>query len=91
MTPSSALEADVLDTLRDRFSGQLIIATDGGYDDARAIFNGMIDKRPTLIARCSSTDDVVAAILFAREHDLPWPSVAAATRRPATRAATTGS
>jgi FAD/FMN-containing dehydrogenase len=71
MTPSSALEADVLDTLRGRFSGQLIIATDGGYDDARAIFNGMIDKRPTLIARCSSTDDVVAAILFAREHDLP--------------------
>src|SRR3954464_3465769 len=71
MTPSSALEADVLDTLRGRFSGQLIIATDGGYDDARALFNGMIDKHPTLIARCSSTDDVAAAIVFAREHDLP--------------------
>jgi FAD/FMN-containing dehydrogenase len=71
MTPSSALEADALDSLRGRFSGQLIVATDDLYDEARAIFNGMIDKFPALIARCSSTDDVASAIAFAREHDLP--------------------
>ena len=71
MTPSTALEADALDGLRGRFSGQLIVATDGTYEEARALFNGMIDKRPALIAQCGSTDDVVAAVTFAREHDLP--------------------
>jgi FAD/FMN-containing dehydrogenase len=71
MTPSSALEIDALDSLRGRFAGQLIVATDDLYDEARAIFNGMIDKRPALIARCSSTDDVASAIAYAREHDLP--------------------
>ena len=44
---------------------------DGGYDEARAVFNGMIDRRPAMIAVCGTTDDVVAAVNFAREQGLP--------------------
>jgi FAD/FMN-containing dehydrogenase len=43
---------------------------DDGYDEARSIWNAMIDKRPGLIAHCSGTADVIAAVNFAREHDL---------------------
>jgi FAD/FMN-containing dehydrogenase len=48
----------------------LITPSDGAYDEARALFNAMIDKRPALIARCASADDVAATIRAAREHDL---------------------
>ena len=51
-------------------SGQLLRAGDVGYDDARLIWNRSIDRRPALIARCAGGDDVRAAIMFAREHDL---------------------
>ena len=53
------------------FQGQLIHPGDGEYDAARAVFNGMIDRRPALIARCVSADDVVAAVKLAREQALP--------------------
>jgi hypothetical protein len=51
-------------------SGELILPGDPRYDEAREIFNAMHDKRPAAIARCASTDDVVAAVNFAREHRL---------------------
>jgi FAD/FMN-containing dehydrogenase len=51
--------------------GPLLRPDDDGYDEARAIWNGMIDKHPALIARCTGTADVAAAVTFAREHDLP--------------------
>lgn len=50
--------------------GQLVRPGDVEYDSARRVWNGMIDKRPGLIARCTGTADVVAAVRFAREHDL---------------------
>ena len=53
------------------FRGELIGPSDQNYDEARAVWNGMIDKRPALIARCASTDDVVASVELAREHGLP--------------------
>src|SRR5581483_11965120 len=54
------------------FGGELLRPADPGYDDARRIHNGMIDKRPGLIARCRSSADVAAVVVFARDggHEL---------------------
>ncbi|MBN1529061.1 MAG: FAD-binding oxidoreductase [Thermoleophilaceae bacterium] len=53
------------------FEGELFHPDDEGYDEARRVFNGMIDRRPALIARCASADDVVLAVGLARDNDLP--------------------
>jgi FAD/FMN-containing dehydrogenase len=52
------------------FRGRLIRADHDDYDDARSVWNGAIDRRPRLIARCAGAADVAAAVRFAREHDL---------------------
>ena len=49
------------------FGGTLIGPSDGGYDDARAVYNAMIDRRPALIAQCTTPADVAAVIGFARQ------------------------
>ena len=54
----------------DRFRGRLISSDHAEYDIARAVWNGAIDRHPRLIARCIGTADVVAAVRFARDHDL---------------------
>ncbi|MCW5658913.1 MAG: FAD-binding oxidoreductase [Burkholderiaceae bacterium] len=54
----------------DGFRGRLIGADHADYDSARALWNGAIDRRPRLIARCCGSADVIAAVRFAREHDL---------------------
>ena len=64
------------------FADRLIGPDDTGYDEARALFNAMVDKRPAVIARCETADDVVAAIRFARESTT--------CRSPYAAAATTG-
>ena len=51
--------------------GELIRAGEPGYDAARKVWNGMIDKRPALIIRCAGVGDVIDAVNFARHHDLP--------------------
>jgi FAD/FMN-containing dehydrogenase len=53
------------------FRGTLIHPGDAEYDEARTVFNGMIDRRPALIARCTSAEDVSAAVKFARAQRLP--------------------
>lgn len=55
----------------DGFSGTVLRAGDEGYDEARSVFNGMIDRRPAVIARCAGVDDVVAVVNMARDNDLP--------------------
>jgi FAD/FMN-containing dehydrogenase len=57
-------------TLRDSFSGTLLLPGDDGYDDARRLYNGLIEAQPGLIAGCRSVSDVAAAISFAREAGL---------------------
>ena len=56
--------------LRETMDGQLIVPGDPGFDDGRRVWNAEIDRRPSVIARCASAADVVAAIGFAREHRL---------------------
>ena len=55
----------------DGFSGTLTHPDDEGYDDARSVFNGMIDRRPVVLAQCASVADVVAVVALARDNDLP--------------------
>jgi FAD/FMN-containing dehydrogenase len=57
--------------LRSCFRGALLRPGEEGYDEARRIWNGAIDRRPALIARCAGADDVAVAVRFAREQDLP--------------------
>jgi FAD/FMN-containing dehydrogenase len=56
--------------LTDGFAGEVVRPGDAGYDAARAVWNNMIDRRPALIVRPTSTDDVVTALRFARDQDL---------------------
>ncbi len=53
-------------TLRARLRGAVIQRGDAGYGEARRLFNGMIDKRPLLIARCADVADVISAVNFGR-------------------------
>jgi FAD/FMN-containing dehydrogenase len=57
-------------TLDAQFTGELIRPEDPGYDEARSLFNGSIDKRPALIARCATREDVQAALAHARAEGL---------------------
>src|SRR5260370_11233796 len=55
------------------FRGRLIGPSDKDYDEARALYNGMIDKRPKVIARCTDAADVIAAVNSARANKPPLP------------------
>ncbi len=59
-----------LGDLKDRFGGPLLLPGDEGYEAARRVWNGAIDRRPALIARCVTTADIQTAIRFARNHEL---------------------
>ncbi|MFD3470836.1 FAD-binding oxidoreductase, partial [Streptomyces sp. NPDC058682] len=69
MAPLSKAGA-ALTALREDLSGEVFAPEDPGYDEARTLFNAMIDRRPAVIAQCESTADVVTAVRFARELDL---------------------
>jgi FAD/FMN-containing dehydrogenase len=59
-----------VDDLGAGFAGRLLRPGDEGYEPACALWNGMIDRRPALVARCAGVDDVVACVSFARERGL---------------------
>ena len=63
-----AAPGDAAKTLEGELQGELIRPGDGTYDEARSIWNGMIDRRPALIARCAGPGDVAAAVRFARRR-----------------------
>ena len=56
--------------LQERVAGQVVAVGDAGYDEARVVYNAMIDRRPQAVVRCRGVDDVRATVIYAREHDL---------------------
>ena len=60
----------VVEHLRPQFRGQILTPADQGYEPARKVYNGMIDKRPGAIARCANAADVMAAVRAGREQDV---------------------
>src|SRR6266567_4008691 len=69
MTTQRTYDLDA-SALKASLRGELIQPNDEGYDAARKVYNGMIDKHPALIARCTDVADVIAAIKFAHENKL---------------------
>jgi hypothetical protein len=64
------LEEAAVHAFADSLRGQLLQLGDSDYDESRKVWNGMIDRRPALIAKCAGAADVIAAVRFAREHNL---------------------
>src|SRR5215212_3223148 len=65
-----AFSASALDRFAAAFAGDIIQPADDGYDDARRVWNAMIDRRPALIVRPTSVDEVAMALRFGRDADL---------------------
>jgi FAD/FMN-containing dehydrogenase len=59
-----------LDVLQRHFAGEIVAPDTAGYDDARRVWNAVFDRRPALIVRPSSVDDVIAAVRFGRDREL---------------------
>src|SRR5262245_53754520 len=64
------LQDAAIDAFASGLRGTLVRPSDPGYDAARTLWNGMIDKRPALIARCAGVADVIACVNFARANDV---------------------
>ena len=65
-----AIDDSEIEALSSTLTGQLLTPTSGRYDDARSVWNAMIDRRPGLIAECQGEGDVVEVVRFARRHGL---------------------
>ncbi len=70
MTTAAQYDPERLETLRTRFAGPLLCSVDEGYDEARKVHNGLIDRHPALIARCHNAADIAAAVRLAAEEGL---------------------
>ena len=66
----AVISAAEVEDFRRSLHGESLLPGDAGYDDARRIWNAMVDKRPALIARCSGTADVINSVNFARDNGL---------------------
>lgn len=64
------LPPDALDALKARLKGPVLLPDSAGYEEARTVWNAMVDRRPAAVARCLGAADVLAGVRFAREHDL---------------------
>jgi FAD/FMN-containing dehydrogenase len=64
------MSTQTIEGLRESVRGEVIGPSDDAYDEARKVFNAMIDRRPAFVVRCTSTNDVIAAVNFARENEL---------------------
>ena len=59
-----------IDEFKTHFQGEVLLPDDAGYDEVRQIWNAMVDRKPAVIARCASTEDVIRAIQFGRTQNL---------------------
>ena len=66
----TVLTDTAIEAFRSSVRGELLRPVDAGYETARKVWNGMIDRRPALIIRCTGVADVIAAVQFARTHEL---------------------
>ncbi|MDF3043076.1 MAG: linked oxidase domain protein, partial [Thermomicrobiales bacterium] len=69
-TSATILDDSAVQQLATALRGRLLRPEDADYDEARTIYNAMIDKRPALIAQCETVADVIAAVTFARDNDI---------------------
>ena len=69
-TGVTSVSERAVDEFGDEFRGNLLAPGDPGYDEARSVWNGMIERRPALVAQCQGVADVMAAVNFARRSDL---------------------
>jgi FAD/FMN-containing dehydrogenase len=70
-TTTLTVNPGAIASLREAITGSVLTPTDPEYDQARAVWNGMIDRYPALVARCATAGDVIAAVAFASANDLP--------------------
>src|SRR5260370_7889866 len=69
-TTAAHTETAAFEQLAAALRGDLIVPGDAAYEEARAVYNAMISKRPAAIARCRDVADVISCVRFAREHDI---------------------
>ena len=67
---ATTVSDETITALAEALRGRLVQPSDADYDDARAVWNGMVDRHPALIVQCAGVADVVTSVNFAREHDL---------------------
>src|SRR6266699_509537 len=66
----ATIENEAVRELKSKVSGQVLLPSEPGYDEARTVWNAMIDRRPAVIVRCVSAQDVIHAVRTAREQKL---------------------
>jgi FAD/FMN-containing dehydrogenase len=64
------MKSEIVSNLVSDIRGAVVFPEDPGYEEARKVYNAMIDKRPAMVVKCVDIADVIAAVRFAREHDL---------------------
>ncbi|TME21925.1 MAG: FAD-dependent oxidoreductase, partial [Chloroflexi bacterium] len=71
MSITTVVAEAAVEELKKQVRGELIRTGEPSYESARKVWNGMIDRRPAVIVRCSGVADVIDAVNFARDNDLP--------------------
>jgi FAD/FMN-containing dehydrogenase len=66
----TTIEGSQIEEFKTNFRGMVLCADDAGYDASRAIWNGMFDRKPAIVARCAETRDIANAVNFARGNRL---------------------
>src|SRR3989442_16033543 len=66
----ASVDKEAIKQLKSKVRGEVLLPSDPGYDEARTIWNAMIDRRPGVIVRCAGAQDVVQAVRSGRQHGL---------------------